>query len=107
MESTAAEMQSPKVKTKTSVRWPFRILAALVVLAGGVAIVGEVLAGSSHQEFSRWQLLASLPGVLWLVQLAWYAVIQGKSPSNPSWPFSTDRVLFCYMAVWVATYFFA
>jgi len=107
MESTATEMQSHKVKPRTTVRWPFRILAVLVVLVGGVAIVGEVFAGSSHQEFSRWQLLASLPGVLWIVRLAWCAAAQGKSPSNPCWPFSSDRVLFCYMAVWIATYFFA
>ena len=106
MESTATEMQSPNVKPRTPVRWPFRILAALVVLTGGMAIVGEVFAGSSRQEFSKWQLLASLPGMLWLVRLAWCAAIRGTSPANPSWPFSTDRVLFFYMAVWMVTYFF-
>lgn len=107
MENNPSEMHSPSVMPRASVRWPFRILAALVVLSGAVAIIGEILAGSAHQEPSRWQLLASLPGMLWLVRLAWCAAIQGKPPVHPCWPFATERVLSCYMAIWMAIYFFA
>lgn len=99
------EMQSPSVNLKASVRWPVRILAALVVLAGALAIVGSVVAAwTQRQPLAKWQLLAGLPGILWLVRLAWYAAIQGKSPTRPTWPFATDRVLFFYLAAWVVVY---
>ncbi|KLD63406.1 hypothetical protein [Dyella japonica] len=99
------EMQSPSVKLKPSVRWPIRILAALVVLAGMVAIVGFVADVWTHrQPLAKWQSLASLPGILWLVRQAWCAAIQGRSPADPAWPFATERFLFFYFAAWVAVY---
>lgn len=99
------ETPSPSVNLKPSVRWPVRILAALIVLAGAVAIVGLVVAAwTQGQPLAKWQLLAGLPGILWLVRLAWYAAIQGKSPMRPAWPFATDRVLFFYSAAWAAVY---
>lgn len=106
MERTSDEKHSTNANAKASVRWPFRILAALIVLAGGAAIIGEIIAGSSNQEPYRWKLLASLPGILWLVRLAWWATVRGKSPTYPCWPLATDRVLFCYMAAWMAMQFY-
>lgn len=107
MEGTPNAMNSTGVDVNPSVRWPFRILAALIVLAGVAAVIGELFAGASRQEPSRWQLLASLPGILWLVRLAWWAAVRGKSPPHPCWPFATDRVLFCYLAAWMAINFYA
>ncbi len=107
MKGAPNAMHSTNVNAKASVRWPLRIFAALIVLAGGAAIIGEVFTGSSHHAPSRWQLLASLPGTLWLVRLAWHAAVRGMSPAHPCWPFATDRLLFCYMATWLAVYFYA
>ena len=99
------ETQSQSAKPMASVRWPFRILAALIVLAGVLAIIGGIVAGWSRRApWSKWQLLANLPGVLSLVRLAWFAAINGRSPANPSWPFASDRILFIYMAVLMVLY---
>jgi len=75
---------SPNVTPRVPVRWPFRILAALVVLAVAVATIGTLSLGSSHDAPSfKWQFLAGLPGMAWLARLAWHAAIHGKSPASP------------------------
>ena len=89
---------------RTPVRWPFRLLAGFVVLAGIVATAGMALSGW-HQGASsvQWQFLASLPGVAWLVRLCWYAAIRGRTPSSECWPFASQRVFTCYVVVWFLT----
>lgn len=86
---------------RVPVRWPFRLLAALVVVAGIVATVGTLLAGWHRGEAAlRWQLLASLPGVAWLVRVAWYAAVRGRSPTPEYWPFASQSVFSFYVVVW-------
>ena len=73
-------MELPKVSPEVPVRWPFRILAGLIVLAGLAAMIGTGLTGWSELDPSlNWQFLASLPAVVWLVRLAGYAAVRGKS----------------------------
>jgi hypothetical protein len=87
-------------KPRNPVRWPFRILAALIVLAGVVVLAGTGIAVWTREQPSlQWQLLASMPGMLWFVRLGWHAAIRGKSPATEHWPFASQRVLTCYMIV--------
>ena len=89
------------VTPRLPVRWPFRMLAAIVVLAVAAATVGTVALGRSHDAPSfKWQFLAGLPGMAWLARLAWYAAIRGKSPASPRWPFASYRVFFIYVIIW-------
>ena len=93
------------VTPRLPVRWPFRILAAIVVLAVAAATVGTLAGtlalGRSHDAPSfKWQFLAGLPGMAWLARLAWYAAIRGKSPASPCWPFASYRVFFIYVIIW-------
>lgn len=100
------EIQSPRVTPKAIVRWPFQMLAALIVLVGLLAIVGGAVAGWTRGgPWSKWQLLATLPAILWLIGFAWSAAVHGKSPLRPAWPFASDRVLMFYWLVWVIVYF--
>ena len=95
-------MELPKVRPGIPVRWPFRILAALIVLAGVVAVIGTGVMGWSEADSSlKWQFLASLPGMAWFVRLAGYAAIRGKSPAAEYWPFASDRVFLLYFIIWL------
>lgn len=96
-----AETASTKATRKVPIRWPFRILAGIVVLAGIAATAGMALSGW-HQDAAlvRWQLLASLPGLLWFGRLCWYAALRGKSPGQECWPFASQRVFTFYVIVW-------
>ena len=86
---------------RVPVRWPFRLLAAVVVVAGIVATIGLVLSGWHQGAVTmRWQFLASLPGVAWFVRLCWYAAIRGRSSGQEWWPFASQRVFICYVIVW-------
>jgi len=106
-EHAAMEMQASIGKPKASVRWPFRILAALIVLVGVLAMAGVMLVGPPHEQRSvKWQFVASLPGMLWLVHQAWWAALKGRSATHSSWPFASERVLACYVAVLMVEYFF-
>lgn len=96
------EIESLDVKPRVSVRWPYRILAALIVLAGAVAIVGPgILSRSQEPSLPKWQLLAHLPGIAWLVRLAWYAATRGRVPAPHYWPFASERVFLFYMVICV------
>ncbi|HET8942862.1 MAG TPA: hypothetical protein VFN13_12840 [Rudaea sp.] len=103
MNTEAASISSTR---NVPIRWPFRILAGLVVLADIVATVGMVISGW-HQGAAviQWQLLASLPGLVWFGRLCWYAAFRGQSPAQESWPFASQRVFAAYVILWsVAMY---
>ena len=95
---------NPQTTTpRVAVRWPFRVLTVVIVLTGVVATVSMVLSGWPQGAASvRWQLLASLPGVAWLVRLAWYAAVRAQAPTPEYWPFASQRVLTFYVIVWCA-----
>ena len=83
-----------------SVRWPFRFLAGLVVLAGLVAIFGFIfMAWSGSDPRMGSKQLIFLPGVVRLIRFAWHAALQGRSPSSQWWPFASERVAMCYFAI--------
>jgi hypothetical protein len=100
------ETQSHQIPVRIAVRWPFRILAALVVLAGLAAIVGGAIAWWSHGAIlPKWQMLFALPGLAWLIRVAWESAIRGRPPASECWPFASQRVFTVYViALLVASY---
>lgn len=100
------EIASVASQPRKSVRWPFRILAALIVLASVVALAGTGIAVWTRDQPSlQWQLLASLPGMLWFARFSWHAAVHGRSPATDHWPFASSRVFSCYMFVWMLMLF--
>lgn len=94
---------NPSIRTNEfrSVRWPLRLLAALIVVVGGVAVLASAWAAFSGRELpghgAGAGLLASLPGAAWLLNIAWSAAVRGRAPENAHWPFASDRVMTAYM----------
>lgn len=87
---------------RKSVRWPFRIFAALILLLAVVAPMGYgYIAWSEGRAMLAWQLLASLPAAAWFIRFNWHAAIHGRSPATEHWPFASQRVLSCYMLAWM------
>lgn len=96
------ETQSHQMPTRAAVRWPFRILAALIVFAGLVAAAGEALAWWSRgADLPKWQMLFALPGIAWLVRLAWASAIRGRSPTFECWPFASQEIFMLYVVILV------
>ncbi|MEY2149339.1 hypothetical protein AB7849_00295 [Rhodanobacter sp. 115] len=100
------ETQSHNVPSRVAVRWPFRILAAIIVLAGLVAVVGATLAWWSHGAgLPKWRMLFALPGVAWLIRVAWTSAIRGRPPVSEYWPFASQNIFTVYVIVFlVASY---
>lgn len=85
------------------VRWPFRLLATLVVLAGCAALAGSALAWWSHAASAvRWRAVIALPGVVALIRMAWTCAVHGRPPSNDSWPFASRGIFLAYLVLLVA-----
>jgi hypothetical protein len=90
-----------------AVRWPFRVLAALLVLAAVFA-----LAGSAYTAFRRGDLRAALytvtflPIVALVVRLGGYAVWKGSVLRNPYWPFASGALasLWVLMGLIIVSY---
>jgi hypothetical protein len=94
------DTQPQNVSSQVSVRWPFRILAAVIVLAGLGAVVGGALAWWFHGAGSpKWQTLLALPGIAWLIRLAWASAIYGRPPVFECWPFASQKVFTVYVIV--------
>jgi hypothetical protein len=99
------ETESSSINPEIVVRWPFRAFAALVVLAGFIAAAVMLADWSQEPVLLKWQFLAGLPVASWLIRIAWYAVIRGRSPVPEYWPFASQRVFACYVALWLAVSF--
>ena len=81
---------------RLSVRWPFRMLAALIVAAGAATLTGTGMSvWSQGLASTKWQILVSLPGMAWLVRLA-YAAVRGRLSAPGYWPFASQRVFKWY-----------
>ncbi len=76
---------------RVAVRWPFRVLAALICATGVVAIGGTAYAiydsrlVATDPMFVR--LIVGIPGTLWVLRLAAHAALHGNVPSgeHPWW----------------------
>jgi len=82
-----------------SVRWSFRLLAALFLVS---MVVGYAFAAISRWQGNRLfgsyeETLLLLPLNLWLARLFLFAAAKGSVPrSENAWPFASERVLGAY-----------
>jgi hypothetical protein len=44
-------------------------------------------------------MLFALPGVAWLIRLAWTSAIHGRPPAFECWPFASQKVFTVYVIV--------
>jgi hypothetical protein len=85
------------------VRWPFRVLALVIVLAGVAAVAGRALAWRPYGAGPfEWRALLALPGIAWLVRVAWSSAIRGRPPAFECWPFASQEVFTVYVVLLLA-----
>jgi hypothetical protein len=83
-----------------SVRAPFRLLAGFICLAGSVAILGTAyVAWRRGTQLVPADFIVWLPGVAWLLRLAFHAAVHGVAPKNEHWPLASRRVASCYFLI--------
>jgi hypothetical protein len=83
---------------RVAIRLPFRMLAALILFFGVIAVAAVIFFTLSRSTTvistsdAIW-----LPGMLWLIRLAFYACVYGEVMPQQSWPFASERVFLCYL----------
>ena len=89
-----------------SVRLPFRVLAAFILVASllafGVSIAAKlgIAARLGYSPVQQLRDLIFLPGEAWLCRVCFYAAVHGRSPTaSESWPFASSRVFGIYVCV--------
>jgi len=100
------DTQPHNVSSRMPVRWPFRILATVIVLAGLIAIAGGTLASWFHEAgLTKWQALFALPVITWLIRLAWESAIHGRPPASECWPFASQKVFMVYIIILLVAWY--
>ena len=80
------------------VRWPFRVLAAVLVVAFlGTLVTGAYLVVEHHSVRAVLLTVVVLPLAALVCRSAGHAALVGRVLSNLFWPFASGRVAF----VWV------
>jgi hypothetical protein len=88
---------------RPSVRVPFRVLAALLCIAAVIAIVGTLFMMWRGARLLTVGDVVALPGMVWLLRLAFHAAMNGKTPRGSDWwPFASHGVFNCYMFIMFA-----
>ena len=93
--------QIPQVPVRgRPVRLPFRVLAAVVGIAGVVAVGGTpflILRGAQVLTVGDTLML---PLGAWFMRLMFDAAVHAKSPAGGEcWPFASPRVWNCYLFI--------
>ena len=81
-----------------SVRWPFRVLAGLILLVSALAAVVYCLAiwnGALGDPSIAHAIY--LPAFAWFYNLCYSAAANGAAPDNATWPFASESVFNTYM----------
>jgi hypothetical protein len=83
------------IPERLPVRLPFRIMAGLIVFCVAFLILMMPIMVWKHGPMPGNPIkdLLMLPLGVWFFRLCWYAMITGKLPTNPYWPFFNDKVL--------------
>ena len=77
--------------------WPFRLLAAILVGAGLLALIQPAFSAIiRHDPRSAAFEIAILPVPALLIRSAGFAVISGRLIANPLWPFASGRVFYVW-----------
>jgi hypothetical protein len=83
-----------------SVRWPFRLLAGVICLAGSVAVLWTAyVAWRGGTQSVTPDCIVWLPGIAWLMRLVLYAALYGAVPKDEHWPFASSRVANGYFLI--------
>jgi hypothetical protein len=95
MMTPAAIPQKPR-----SVRGPFRLLAGFIGLAVTVAVLGTAyMAWQRGTQSVPADFIVWLPGMAWIMRLAFHAAVAGAAPKNEHWPWASSRVANCYFLI--------
>ena len=92
-----------KTNRGRAVRWPFRLLAAVIVLAALFAALGSAYAAFWHRDLRAALFTVSgLPVAALLGRLGGYAAWKGQVLRNPFWPFASGSVAFVWILIaWI------
>src|SRR5258708_31788615 len=94
MEGIANSSVGPR-----SVRLPFRVLAAFILVACLLAFGALIALKLEDSPVQQLRNLISLPVGAWLCRVCFYAAVYGRSPTvSESWPFPSSRVLGIYLS---------
>ena len=86
------------------ISWPFRVLGALLVLTvAGVVATALYGAFVDHHVRSAIFALASLPTSALIIRTVGGAVLSGRVPVSPLWPFPSGVVALVWIVVSTAT----
>ena len=84
---------------RSAIRWPFRALAALILVL--IVVTGGMSTWFWYREHSfgrHEQLLVQLPAMLWFGRLLFFSAIRSSLPqTGNAWPFASDRLLVGYL----------
>lgn len=84
------------------VSWPIRVVGAvLFLLSVGAEAIALYTAFAHHQLRFALYSVALLPMVALIFRSVGYAVVHGRVPAMPLWPFASGKVAFA----WVMTAF--
>lgn len=84
----------------SAVRWPFRLLALLVVLAALAGALGSGYIALTHQDPRAAALaLAGAPLAALVARLGGYAVWNGTVIQNACWPFASPTVAAAWLSL--------
>ena len=83
-----------------TVRWPFRVLAAIIVLGALLGALGSVYTAVRHKDPRAALLALTFAPIGALVgRLGGYAVWKGGVVRNPFWPFASGSVAMFWLIV--------
>jgi hypothetical protein len=85
------------------IRWPFRVLAAVIVLAASVGVLGGAYSVVTHRDLrAALLLLAAVPISALVMRLCGYAAWKGRAIGNPNWPFASGAVALSWLiTAWI------
>lgn len=82
------------------VRWPFRILATVLLVAVGLALLGGVYRFVEVRTFLGLMVIVTLlPLAVMLARTGGYVVWKGHVPHNLYWPFPSGLTLFIWIGI--------
>ena len=86
-----------------AVRWPFRLLAAIIVLGALFAALGSVYTAIRHKDLrAALFALSSIPIAALVARLGGYAVWKGSVIRNPVWPFASGSTALVWVLIaWI------
>jgi hypothetical protein len=99
-------MSTPKTHTaaRQPVRAPFRVLAGIIAIMGGVAVIGTSFLIWRGARVVTVRDVLMLPLMLGFIRLTYHAAAHGRSPKGgDSWPFASPGVAAFYMLVLLAS----